>query len=534
MSQNELASIYMCYNNLRDDQKKPTAQQVQKGYIEDKDNVTFPVYPLAKPVNGKKHTIDGGTTARTTVTFFALGNGSGAASSLCLKLVEYNSLLSEVGWDEKEEEYMGTLVTIEKALAIKQAAVQNKFDAAGKDLTADEIKALKKEINNHLKDIKSHRNAIDTNADRASSMLGRLVGPYNSQFNTILAEYMHPSSTRPYEVMEWTPAPFAFTKDPVDNTKLMIPLIDYDGTVYDDKDDTPDYRMCKKALFKSVVKTGSRLRTLAGISKVAYHLLVEVHGYGLAEVQRKYLMWNIKFHTTFTCKAWASMLKSINRLLPYLSTHKDDPQYANNPLIVRANVPFNEVEMCNILLSSMPSQIRDALRVQSPNSPLELELDPLVARIDAILTHQKNQRTLQKDVTRNGPPNANQKNQQKSGKSGNGGGGGNPNKTSEQNPKDGGCSNCQKNGITAWFTHGTNKCRIFEVNGNRKKDTRNVNDHAQVSIQEQVAAAIKSEFEARDARARDHYRHDRRERSRSRSRSRSPSYRSRSRRRGDY
>ena len=31
----------MAYSNLREDQKKPTAAQVQKGYIEDKERVVY-------------------------------------------------------------------------------------------------------------------------------------------------------------------------------------------------------------------------------------------------------------------------------------------------------------------------------------------------------------------------------------------------------------------------------------------------------------------------------------------------------------
>ena len=96
------------------------------------------------------------------------------------------------------------------------------------------------------------------------------------------------------------------------------------------------------------------------------------------------------------------MLKSINRLFCYLTTYKDDDQYANNQDIKRANIPFNEVELCKILLNSMPSTIRDALCVQVPNRPLELELEPLINRIDAILTHEKNKKAhATKDSTKN-------------------------------------------------------------------------------------------------------------------------------------
>ncbi len=34
----------------------------------------------------------------------------------------------------------------------------------------------------------------------------------------------------------------------------------------------------------------------------------EVDGYGLAETQKHYLMFNVKFDNTFTCTAWESML----------------------------------------------------------------------------------------------------------------------------------------------------------------------------------------------------------------------------------
>ncbi len=76
-----------------------------------------------------------------------------------------------------------------------------------------------------------------------------------------------------FEEEEWGCVRFAFCKDPIDNTKSMIPLEPYDEMIYDDKDETSDYKVCRKAMLRMVTKTGDRLRTLDGINKCAYKLL---------------------------------------------------------------------------------------------------------------------------------------------------------------------------------------------------------------------------------------------------------------------
>ncbi len=103
MATTELASIYMLYSNIGDEKHKPTEKMVTRGYIENKDKVVFPMFPGPKLTNGPSHTIDGGKqNAQTTVKYYALPTTGVHILHLVLKFVEFNHLLSELGWDGHE------------------------------------------------------------------------------------------------------------------------------------------------------------------------------------------------------------------------------------------------------------------------------------------------------------------------------------------------------------------------------------------------------------------------------------------------
>ena len=217
----------MAYSNLREDQKKPTAAQVQKGYIEDKERVVFPVYPLPKVTNGRKHTIDGGHQhTKNTVTYYSLPASNLHASNIIFKFVELKHLLVETGWEEHEQKLRGQLTVARRKVAEDQADISNKFDSKGDVLDNSKIKPREKNVIQNLKQVKNHIASINSNADRAGSMLGKLLGPYQSQLTTIINDYMNPSTS--FEEEEWECVRFAFCKDLSDATKLMIPLEPYD------------------------------------------------------------------------------------------------------------------------------------------------------------------------------------------------------------------------------------------------------------------------------------------------------------------
>ena len=182
MSQNELASIYLAYNTLTED-KRPKESQVTRGYIEDKDKVVFPIFPVAKIANGRKWTIDGGSTnhAKTTVTYYSLPHNVGQHTYMVLKLIEYESLIFELGWDDHEKKLMTQLIFNQQKASELEADIANKFNGiTGDPLAKKDIDELKKTLSQHKKQISHHVNSLNDNAERAGGMLGKLMGHFDN------------------------------------------------------------------------------------------------------------------------------------------------------------------------------------------------------------------------------------------------------------------------------------------------------------------------------------------------------------------
>lgn len=539
----EIASIYIPYANISDDRKKPNDKQVTRGYIDNKDKLAFSAWPIAKIPNGRSHTIDAGkaTNAKSTVKFYSLPNSGGVGSAhIVTKYVEFVQLLTELGWDEHEKKLMAKFCVETERLAKLQANVKNKTNDEGSSLSSNAIKQHKLEMAKMEKSIAGIRDSIADNTDRAGRLLSKLMGAYQNKLENIMEEHMSSDTTK----NAWETVKVPCCKDPTNPNKVMYPLLPFDGEVNEDEDDTNEYKMCYMAKLHDVSVDAKEWRDLDAMELIYNKFLVNLHGHGLAEIQRSYLEHNLRFPTSlvFSCKDWTDMIMSINNYLPYLTTYKDHENYKDNPDIPRANVKLSEVELCKIILTSMPNAVRDDLRIQDPTRLVETDLHALVTRIDAILTKMRANNATKQEKQKNAPSTSTNSNKKKKTNSNGGGGGGGSNKPySPENPKDGGCSNCQKNGKKAWYTHGTQPCRIYEIDGTLKKGQpqggkhRGVRDHQKdENYEESLLQRLEDRMESRRRRERDHYRHDRREsRSRSRSRSYSPPRRSRSRRRDD-
>eukprot|EP00986_Skeletonema_menzelii_P013401 scaffold7742_cov199-Skeletonema_menzelii.AAC.1 len=321
-----------------------------------------------------------------------------------------------------------------------QANVKNKTNDDGSSLSTNAIKQHKSEMAKMEKSIAGIRASIAENADRAGRLLSKLMGAYQNKLENIMEEHMSSETTK----NTWETVKVPCCKDPSNPNKVMYPLLPFDGEVEEDQDETNEYKMCYMAKLHDVSVDTKDWRDLDAIELIYNKFLVNLHGHGLAEIQRSYLEHNLRFPTS-------------------LEKQKNAPSTSTNP------------------------------------------------------------------------------NKKKKTKNGGGGGGGSNKPYSPENPKDGGCSNCQKNGKQAWYTHGTQPCRIYEIDGTLKKGQsqggkhRGVRDHHKdENYEESLLQRLEDRMESKRRRERDHYRHDRREsRSRSRSRSYSPPRRSRSRRRDD-
>ena len=71
----------------------------------------------------------------------------------------------------------------------------NKFSDDGKPLSGAPLAKIEKQVTSLEKQIRFSVNAINTTADRASQMLGKLVGAYQSKLNNITTNYFKSNSS---------------------------------------------------------------------------------------------------------------------------------------------------------------------------------------------------------------------------------------------------------------------------------------------------------------------------------------------------
>ena len=516
----EHANIYNSYYDLA---KPPTEQQVQRGFVKNKPSVVFTlVPPTHKLQNGRRYTIDATKNKgmASAITYHGLpSNAVPTHTHIVTKTQEALNLFDELRWNEHVEDLKSQELKNEEKLAKFKADKLNKFDAKGAKLTDKKLKSLDEKITQVEANLATLLQAVEKTSSRALDVLKNLMGPLKDTVKDVAAEYFDTEVTT--TVTRWDVVDIRYMKDINETDKLLIPLTEYTGDVADEEaDDTPEYRLCVVAKLETQDVTSKPRKDLIAIAAIAYRLLAKKYGYGLAEAQKGFMRNNIKFLNGLTCTAWAEMLKQINKYIPLLTTYKDDEQYRDNPDIPNERKSLNEVEMCQVILGSMTSQIQEAYEVQNPSQKIVTELAPMVETLDALLKQAKSNRAKEqkeKATTPNPTKNSQKKGKEgKAAKKGGGGGGGGDKEHSPSNPRDGGCPDCQRKGKAAWWTHCFSDCRFNKKNNNSSStNTRQLRDHDLSADDAEMFARFKQWSESERGRDRDHYRHERK-------RSRSP------------
>lgn len=512
------------YNAYCDLAKPPTENQVHRGYIKNKSSVPFTlVPPTHKSQNGRRYTIEASKNKgmASAITYYGLPiNAVPTHTQIVIKTQEALNLFDELCWNEHVEDLKSQELKLEEKLAKFKADKLNKFDAKGAKLNDKKLKSTEEKITQCEANLATLLQGVEKTSNRALDVFKNLMGPLKDTVKEVAAEYFNTEVTT--TVTKWNVVDIRYMKDINDTDKLLIPLTEYNGDVDDEEaDDTPEYRLCVVAKLDTQEVTSKPRKDLIAIAAIAYRLLAKKHGYGLAEAQRGFLRNNIKFHNGLTCTAWAELLKKINGYIPLLTTYKDDEQYKDNPDIPNERKSLNEVEMCQVILGSMTSQIQEAYEVTNPSQKIVTELAPMVETLDALLKQAKSNRAKeQKEKATTPNPTKTSQKKGKDGKAskkgGGGGGGGDKQDHSPTNPRDGGCPDCQKKGKSAWWTHCFADCRHNRnKNNSSSTNTRQLHDHDLSAADAEMFAKFKQWSESERGRDRDYYRHERK-------RSRSP------------
>jgi hypothetical protein len=532
-----LSTIYTAYETLNDKEKAGVSkdQQLERGYVD-----IPPLLPGRPPVSlrtGPKKSVE--NSNGSVHYFFQLAPVGTKWVHLLLKLEEARALFEELQWGTEFAANDQARRDLQKEKRILQAELANKMTAEGKQVNP---KHHQDKIKSTTGRIRSKVTAIHDSAHKAAITVASMLGPYGAIFTKIVDSY-HATSLS-FVKTEHTVVSLPCMKDPTDTANLIYPLeiYDQDDSLFDPAvDETTEYKFQSVAKESVSVVTEVPKKTLKTIQECMFKLLIKQAGYGLAEAQRDYLKQNMKYPTSFalSVREFADQIKAINSFLPKMTSFKDDPTHANDADIVRANVELNNVDLCKVLLNSMPNKLREKYKVLNPHATVVKDYDSLVEQLDAIVVSLKSERNAAqknpgsgKNGNSNGNPNGNANSSNRNGNN-------NP-RNNQRNkngnnvmdslspygntnqPVGGGCANCQKHkpDSNAWKTHSKSQCRIYNVDGTRKPSNRQLRDHSKNDDDDMDDYEAFQKFKKMK---RESYTHSRRSRSRSRSRSHSRS-----------
>ena len=87
---------------------------------------------------------------------------------------------------------------------------------------------------------------------------------------------------------------------------------------------------------------------------IELHKFAVSQGFGRAEAQRNFLLQHVSLpgDLSMDVRAVANLIEAISGYMSDLPCRKDNPEYEDNDDVVRANVPFTQMEMCDMLKNS--------------------------------------------------------------------------------------------------------------------------------------------------------------------------------------
>ena len=105
--------------------------------------------------------------------------------------------------------------------------------------------------------------------------------------------------------------------------------------------------------------------TMKGVKRcIELHKFAVSKGYGRAEAQRDFMLQHVAMLNDLSMDVRFAM-EAISGYMEDLPCRKDNPKYKNNDAVIRANVPFTQMELCDMLKNSLPYAVQKLLATHS-------------------------------------------------------------------------------------------------------------------------------------------------------------------------
>ena len=192
----------------------------------------------------------------------------------------------DLGWVEKEAALHSTMTECEMKIAKLQAHVDNKISLeSGSEFDTTMMNDWKNDIVAAKTKLKKAKEDMEALGKQAAELLAKMLGTLSSQTRAATQEIL--TTPVEYEETKWTVKKIAHAK--IDNNTIMFPVVEYTGDIPFGKEESKDFKMHSVAAERKIKKHDIPLFDLKQAKLVTTKLLVNLHGYGLAEIQKAYM-----------------------------------------------------------------------------------------------------------------------------------------------------------------------------------------------------------------------------------------------------
>ena len=174
----------------------------------------------------------------------------------------------------------------EMKIAKLQAHVDNKISLeSGSEFDTTMMNDWKNDIVAAKTKLKKAKEDMEALGKQAAELLTKMLGTLGPQARTAAQEIL--TTPVEYDETKWTIEKVAHAK--IDNNNIMFPVVEYTGDIPLGKEESKDFKMHSVAAERKIKKHDIPLFDLKQAKLVTTKLLVNLHGYGLAEIQKAYM-----------------------------------------------------------------------------------------------------------------------------------------------------------------------------------------------------------------------------------------------------
>ncbi len=396
-------------------------------------------------------------------TFFCLT--SRAHDDFIMKQAEAINVFHDSKLVSQLEELVSLRDASQQAVNAMRAKYQNLKDYGG---TETEVKDAKKAMKEQTASLATTNKSIDGKLEKMQQTYINFMGEFHGPFTDAVENNL----TRPtaHKAVVHDLVKGAFQWDSVKKETIMrMEHLDEkaDDLTFSDPDVV--FRWVVKEVEKEI--NAPRGLSFEGIMHAIRMHAVNHGGFGRAEIQKKNMSNHGLFQLKegFPVKDFAAFLEDMNRNIPLLSSIKDNPLYTNNDKVEWGNKPFNQLELCDILLDCMPKKVQQLFKSHNATGTLRFDIKSLAIELqplcDQVRMDQKNNPPQGGGSGKGGQGKGHGNRSGKAGKNGQGKG----NAGGEERKH---CKLCKKFG-GAFHNHNTEECNKFNDDGsNKRKQSR--------------------------------------------------------------